>query len=275
MRLEDIRRGMLIAGVVPGKLVSVVAAEMNGDTLEVTYRVDGALGQRLLSRADEAGVLPAGDPPSTIEKWRRLAEPRFVLPALLVIALAFGALSLSRHKTAPEPAFTDTPVVIRTNGGLLEVVKVRYPRPVNLTNMFVVLGIDVPFCKEHASYTVDAHITYRVRLAKHWSADYRNQRLFVKAPKLEPATPVAFDTRGLKGTLSKCALAPGLGTQADLLRRVSSLLEADAKNPKYVDFARDHGARDTVREFVQKWLITQKGYDIPPNTPIEVEFDGE
>lgn len=35
------------------------------------------------------------------------------------------------------------------------------------------------------------------------------------------------------------------------------------------------GARETVREYVQKWLVRQKGYNIPPDTPIDVLFEGE
>ncbi len=54
MRLEEIQRGQTLSGIAPDKLVSVVAADMRGsDSLELTYKVEGALGERLLSRADE------------------------------------------------------------------------------------------------------------------------------------------------------------------------------------------------------------------------------
>ena len=57
LRLEEIQRGQTLTGIAPDKLVSVVAAEMRGsDSLELTYKIEGALGERLLSRADEDGI---------------------------------------------------------------------------------------------------------------------------------------------------------------------------------------------------------------------------
>lgn len=42
MKLEDIQPGQAISGIVPGKLVNVVAAEMRGgEALELTYSVEG------------------------------------------------------------------------------------------------------------------------------------------------------------------------------------------------------------------------------------------
>jgi hypothetical protein len=60
-----------------------------------------------------------------------------------------------------------------------------------------------------------------------------------------------------------------------LLNRISGKLEDDAWNTRYVQIARNNGARDTVREFAQKWLTSQKSYNIPSNTPIDVKFDDE
>jgi hypothetical protein len=68
---------------------------------------------------------------------------------------------------------------------------------------------------------------------------------------------------------------PDLNTQDDLLMHVSAALERDARGPYYTGLARESGARDTVREFVQKWLISQKGYNVPAGTPIDVTFDDE
>lgn len=173
----------------------------------------------------------------------------------------------------------DFPVVVRTNGGLLEVATLKHRRTFNLTNAITVLGYRVPFCREKASYTADTYITYRVRLAKRWEADYRNQHLYVTAPRIEPALPVAFDTSRLKATLDSCRFVPSMDTQADLLRSISGRLKKDALDPERIAYVMDHGkdgsARDTVREFVEKWLISQRGYEIPKGTPIDVAFVGE
>lgn len=269
MKLEDIRRGRLIAGVVPGKLARVVGAEMRGpDALELVYKVGGTLAQRRLSRAEEDDIVLASNP------WLPSLSVRLFAIAVVLIG-AFGAVYFwARQHGNPGPVSNDVPVVIRTNGGMLEVAKVKHRRTFNLTQVLTLAGIQVPFCKASASYTVDTHVTYRVELARHWTVSYRDRRLRVTAPKLEPALPVAFDTSGMGTTLQQCPMIPR-GTQDDLLRSISGQLAKDARHPRYVSLARNQGARETVREFVQKWLITQRSYDIPRNTPIDVVFDDE
>ena len=54
-RLEDIKPGLLLAGVIPGQRVSVIAAQPHGaDAVELTYKTaEGDLGQRVLGRDAE------------------------------------------------------------------------------------------------------------------------------------------------------------------------------------------------------------------------------
>jgi hypothetical protein len=56
VRLEDLSSGVLVAGVIPGETVSVVAAQWHGsDALELTYQtLDGSLRQQVLFRSEEA-----------------------------------------------------------------------------------------------------------------------------------------------------------------------------------------------------------------------------
>jgi hypothetical protein len=299
VKLEKIRAGQIIAGIVPGELVNVVAAKMRGDALELVYRAEGALGNRRLSRVDEDDVFLASDQ----TWWRPTAKILVALVfVVLIIGLAIGAQRLwTRYNPDPGGDFSG-PKVFRTNGGLLEVATVKYHRTFNLTQMHVILGLPVPFCKQSASYTVDTYITYRVRLAKYWSASYKNPRrdawaarkwwrpdtwlreggstalpparLRVSAPRLEPSLPVAFDTSTLRSHAQKCFWMPDLNTQDDLLMHMSAELERDARSPYFINFARNHGAQDTVREFVQKW--SWKGsFDVPAGTPIDVTFDDQ
>ena len=60
MRLEDIAATARLAGIVPGRAVTVLAAQMHGaNAVEVTYQDDnGALGQIVLFREDEAKIAP-------------------------------------------------------------------------------------------------------------------------------------------------------------------------------------------------------------------------
>lgn len=61
MRLEDLKVGSRIGGVVPAEPVAVIAITQHGaDALELTYkRPTGELAQRVLYRTDEANLLPA------------------------------------------------------------------------------------------------------------------------------------------------------------------------------------------------------------------------
>ncbi len=271
MKLEDIGKGQVLAGVQPGKLVTVVAAEMRGaDALELVFKVNGTIGQQRLDRSAEDSLV-------LVKSQTLGAQPAvWVLIVLALLAGGFGAYRFwPKPVPPPEPVVSnDIPVVIRTNGGMLEVAKVKHRRTFNLSQTLSVLEVKVPFCKAAASYTVDTHITYRVRLAKDWQAQYRNQRLELTVPKLEPAIPVALDTSGVSATVRKCPLVPP-GIQDDLLKTVSTTIDKDAWNPRYLNLARNEGARDTVREFARKWLITQKGYEIPLDVPIDVKFEGE
>ena len=87
MRLEDVAATARIAGIVPGRPVTVLGATMHGaDALEVTYRDDnGSLGQVVLYRADEAHIehhLEAGRPFDTDpHDFRLAAEAQRILLA--------------------------------------------------------------------------------------------------------------------------------------------------------------------------------------------------
>ena len=198
--------------------------------------------------------------------------------ALLLVATAaafFAGRWSNEGITELDSSTEDMPVVIRTNGGLLEVGTVRHRRKFDLTQYHTIFGKKIPFCAEAASYTATAYITYRVKLAKRWDAELKDGRFLVTAPRLEPAIPVAVDHKSLRDTFDDCLLAPSLNTRTALFKKMDEVLERDAKSPKYKEFIRDKGARDTVREFVQKWLVSQKSYNIPANTPIDVEFADE
>lgn len=56
MRLEDIASTARLAGIVPGRAVTVLAAQMHGaNAVEVTYQEEnGAFGQVVLFREDES-----------------------------------------------------------------------------------------------------------------------------------------------------------------------------------------------------------------------------
>lgn len=192
----------------------------------------------------------------------------------LVAALAIWWLNRPHIDEVGE-ASNDIPVIIRTNGGMLEIETIKHRRTFNLTKTATVLGFEVPFCKEMASYTVDASISYRVRLAKRWVGDYKKGVLSLVVPPPEPFLPVPFDTSRLRATLDDCALMPSMNAKDELLRSISGKLEQDAKSSRYLKLARGDDGKATIREFAQKWLLSQKQYDLPSEIKIEVSYSDE
>jgi SNF2 family DNA or RNA helicase len=57
VKLEEISKGLTLAGVVPERLVTVVSVDAHGgESVELVYKVDGKLQERLLTRADEPSI---------------------------------------------------------------------------------------------------------------------------------------------------------------------------------------------------------------------------
>lgn len=58
MKLEDIKRGLQLSGIIPGNVVIVVASDPIGvDAFEVVYKTpDGKLGERTLLRSEESSI---------------------------------------------------------------------------------------------------------------------------------------------------------------------------------------------------------------------------
>ncbi|QAY71610.1 helicase-related protein [Xylanimonas protaetiae] len=58
MLLEELKPGLRISGLIPGEVITVIAAQQHGvNALELTYkRTDGSLGQRVVFRKDESAL---------------------------------------------------------------------------------------------------------------------------------------------------------------------------------------------------------------------------
>lgn len=171
-------------------------------------------------------------------------------------------------------ASNDIPVVIRTNGGMLEIATIKHRRSFDLSKDPTFAGVRLPFCKEMATYTVDAAITYRVKLAKRWVGDYSGGKLRFTVPPPEPAIPVSFDTSRLRATLDSCSFMWNLNTKDDLLRSMSGLLAQDARGAQYMKLARGNEGRATISEFVRKWAMLRRN-GIPSDVPIEITYSDE
>ncbi|AHK35552.1 hypothetical protein Pd630_LPD10102 (plasmid) [Rhodococcus opacus PD630] len=92
-RLEDLQPGLMVLGLLP-QPVTVLAVQAHGlDALTLTYQgPDGALGQRLLYRADEAGLSIQ----SPTARWRFDADP--VEFRLAAAAARNASTTAARHE---------------------------------------------------------------------------------------------------------------------------------------------------------------------------------
>lgn len=198
-----------------------------------------------------------------------------VIAILTAVVAAIILVRTDKLTTEGSTASNDIPVVIRTNGGWLEVATIKHRRSFDLKKTAKFVGMEVPFCAETATYAVDVAITYRVKLAKRWVGDVSDNVLYLTVPPPEPAIPVAFDTAKLRATLNSCWFMPSLNAKDELLRSISTTLAKDAQGSRYKQFSRGKDSRATIAEFAHKWLLNQKRYDLPQDTKIEVSFSDE
>ena len=155
-------------------------------------------------------------------------------------------------------------VVMRTPGGLLEVSTVSTEERFDSTTTHTILG--VPVGETVAQIRVPAVYRYHIPLAKEWHFRVVDDMLVVIAPQVQPSLPVAVDT-GRLHAFAGGLWAPVTGPEAvaRLQRMLTSELAKKAASPQLVLMQRE-AARQTVGEFVRKWVLDQprwKGHRPP------------
>lgn len=206
---------------------------------------------------------------------RRSLGTVFLVLAVLVGAITFYRFwNPNRDTKSDGVPNEDIPEVIRIKGGMLEIATLKKGEVYYLDRRIVLGPVVVPFCPEKARVELIAYYTYRVPLADTFPARYASGKLEVRAPRPKALFPVGFDTSTLQKQIDKCWLVPGQNSMGDLEKNISERLKRDALKPAYIAFAENNGARETVREFVRTWLMTQTEYaDLPRDLPIEVTFE--
>ncbi len=168
---------------------------------------------------------------------------------------------------------TQDVVVMRTRGGLLEVSTIAAEERFDSTTEHTVLG--VPVGKTVAQVKVPAVYRYHIPLAKDWDFRISGSTLIVVAPSVRPSLPVAIDT-GKLASFSSGLWSPITGAAAvgALQKSITLKLAEKAASPQILLLQRE-SARQTVSEFVQKWVIDQPRWKgIKPPT-VFVFFEDE
>lgn len=167
----------------------------------------------------------------------------------------------------------DRPVVMRTPGGLLEVAIVRAHERFRREDTRQFWGIPLGTTVSE----IQAIVVYRyhIELAAEWPLTIRGHEAIVRAPELRPSLPVAFDSANLeKWTRSGWARFNKDDNLTALERSLTPELEARASAELYRRLATD-AARQTVREFVSRWLLREQGWTADPKHRVQVIFPGE
>ncbi|MES1196667.1 MAG: hypothetical protein ABUL58_06970 [Steroidobacter sp.] len=179
------------------------------------------------------------------------------------------------HEEAPviHTVITDAPVVMRTNGGLLEVSTITSPERFESTIDHTILG--VPVATTVTTIRVPATYRYHIDLAPEWKILLRDKTFVVVAPAVKPSLPVAINTAKLEAqSLGVWSLFTGHAEIEQLQRSITQALADKAGSTAYIQMQRE-SARATVKEFVAKWLITQEQWKSATSYPIKVFFSDE
>ncbi len=147
----------------------------------------------------------------------------------------------------------------------------RFARTTNLE----VFGKKLPMSTNVSEITVPATYRFHIDLNDEWNLTSDGKRLVVRAPRVRPTLPVAFDTgRVGKKTSSGWARWDAGEDLAELERGITSELAIRAADPDTIAKIEDDG-RIAVARFVRTWLLTREAWGEGRFEEIVVIFDGE
>lgn len=202
---------------------------------------------------------------------------RIILMIALLIGVAANAALFAWQLRAPAKtevtATTSGPIVMRTPGGLLEVSTITTEERFDSTTTHTVLG--VPVGKTVAQVRVPAVYRYHIPLADEWSIRLNGNALVVIAPPVRPSLPVAINTTKLE-SFSLGVWSPLTGEDAltSLQKSITGTLDRKAASADLIKLQRE-SARQSVTEFVQKWVVQQARWQGKRTPAVFVFFEDE
>lgn len=203
---------------------------------------------------------------------------KLILIATLIV-MSLGAGGFLGYKLAPRDksetrvATIDEPVIMRTNGGLLEVATIKATERFDNTTTHTLFGQEVG--NTFAHIRVPVTYRYHIALAPEWRFMLREKTFVVVAPPIKPSLPVAIDTSKLeRESHGVWSLITGTDTIDKLQRSITPTLAEYAESKKYLDLQRG-AARTTVTEFVGKWVMSQDKWSSAKDYQVKVFFADE
>jgi hypothetical protein len=196
----------------------------------------------------------------------------------MVLVMASGAALWRWHplwvnRIQTSVLSSEVPVVMRTEGGLLEVAVIRAQERFSRIDAREFWGIPLGTTVSHIQ--APAFYRYHIELARQWPLVIRGKTCIVRAPALQPSLPVAFDTSAMQTfTQNGWARFNSRDNLEALQKAMSAELELRARSEAYRQLVTEP-ARQTVKEFVARWLVKEGSWGTGSGYEVQVLFPGE
>jgi len=202
----------------------------------------------------------------------------WIFLVLLVTAVAWYLYAHQPISTSTDTTVeTDIPFVMRTPGGLLEVATINaneYFKRSNPKTLPLIIW-DIDLGETVSEIHVPAVYRYHIELAPEWKIMIRGKTYIVKAPPIKSSLPVAIDTTKISKRTENGWARFNKAQNLDVLERsISTKLATKSDSSRYLQLVTPY-ARETVKEFVTKWLIKQQDLKRYPVDQVIVLFPGE
>lgn len=160
-------------------------------------------------------------------------------------------------------------------GSHLEIATAEASERFSRTTNFEVFGKKLPMSTSVSEITVPATYRFHIDLNDEWNLTSDGKRLVVRAPRVRPTLPVAFDTGKVeKKTSSGWVRWDADDDLADLEKGITGELAIRAADPDTIAKIEDEG-RIAVARFVRTWLLTREAWGDGRFEEIVVIFEGE
>ncbi len=160
-------------------------------------------------------------------------------------------------------------------GSHLEIATAEASERFTRTTNYQVKGWRLPLSTNVSEITVPATYRFHIDLNDEWQLVPEGKRLLVRAPRVRPTLPVAFDTAKVEKKTSAGWARWDVGEDlVELEKGITEELGARAAAPATIAKIEDEG-RLAVARFVRDWLLSREAWGEDRFEEIVVVFEGE
>lgn len=160
-------------------------------------------------------------------------------------------------------------------GNILEIATAEATETFSRTKNLTFFDRVLPGSTSVFEISVPATYRYHIDLDEEWKLTTDGSRVIVRAPRVVPSLPVAFDTAGMKKMTSAGWARWDLDEDlATLESEITARLAERASDPESIAKVRDE-ARLAVARFVRTWLLSRNAWGGQGFEEIVVFFEGE